>query len=83
MSSTPSNTVRLSSANGAARRIVANSVVDVPVVHRRHGDDLLGDDVERVAGIAGGLDGAVVHRPGDGGAGHEVAAELREDDALR
>ena len=57
-------------------------LVDVPVVHRRHRDDLLRDDVERVAGIAGGLDGAVVHRLGDGGARDEVAAELREDDAL-
>ena len=58
-------------------------LVDVPVVHRRHRDDLLRDDVERVARIAGGLDRAVVHRPGDRGAGDEVAAELREDDALR
>ena len=57
-------------------------VVDVPLVHRRHRDDLLRDDVERVARIARGLDGAVVHRLGDGRARDEVAAELREDDAF-
>ena len=33
-------------------------------------------------GIAGRFDGAVVHRLGDRRAGHEVAAELREDDAF-
>ena len=37
-------------------------LVDVPVVHRRHRHDLLRDDVERVAGIAGRFDRAVVHR---------------------
>ena len=82
MSSTPSNTVRLSSANGAARRIAREQLVDVPVVHRRHRHDLLRDDVERVAGIAGRFDRAVVHRLRDGGAGDQIAAELREDDAF-
>ena len=57
-------------------------LVDVPVVHRRHRHDLLRDDVERVAGIARRLDRALVHRPRDRGAGDEIAAELREDDAL-
>ena len=56
--------------------------VDVPLVHRRHRDDLLRDDVERVAGIARRFDGAVVHRPRDRRARHEIAAELREDDAF-
>ncbi len=55
---------------------------DVPVVHRRHRHDVLRDDVERVAGITGGLDRAVVHRLRDRRARHQVAAELREDDAL-
>ena len=57
-------------------------LVDVPVVHRRHRHDLLGDDVERVARIARRLDGAVVHRLGDRRARDEVAAELRKDDAF-
>ncbi len=47
------------------------------------GDDLLGEDVERVAQEAGGLDVALVHGAGDGGAGDEVGAVLGEDDAVR
>ena len=57
-------------------------MVDGPRVHRGHGDDLLRRDVERIARVAGGLDRAVVHGLRHGGAGHEVAPELREDDAL-
>ena len=57
-------------------------LVDVPLVHRGHRDDLLRDDVERVSGIARGLHRTVVHGPGDGGASDEVAAKLREDDAF-
>ncbi len=82
MSRTPSKTVRLSSANGAARRMVVEQLVDVPRVHRRHRDDLLRENVERIARIAGGLDGAVVHRLRDRRAGEEVAAKLRKDDAF-
>ena len=57
-------------------------VVHRPGVARRDGDDLLREHVERVARIARRFDRAVVHRPGDGGAGHEVAAELGKDDAF-
>jgi hypothetical protein len=57
-------------------------LIGVPRVHRRHRDDLLRDDVQRVAWVAGRLDIAVVHRPCHGGAGDEVAAELRKDHAL-
>jgi len=71
---------QLGERRGAADR--REQLVDVPVVHRRHRDDLLSDDVERVARIARGLDDAVVHRFGDRGARDEVAAEFREDDAL-
>ena len=55
-------------------------VVDLPGLQAGHGDDLLREHVERVSRIARGLDLTVVHRPGDGGAGDEVAAELRKDD---
>ena len=57
-------------------------LVDVPLVHRRHGDDLLRDDVERVARIARRFDGAVVHGSRDGGAGNQVAPELGKDHAF-
>ena len=53
-----------------------------PAVHDRHRDELLGEDVERVARDARVLDLALVHPPGDDGALEQVAAVLREDDAL-
>ena len=46
------------------------------------GDQLLGEDVEGVAREAGGLDVALVHGAGDGGAGDEVGAVLGEENAL-
>ena len=46
------------------------------------GHDLLGEDVEGVAGKAGGLDVALVHGAGDGGAGDEVGAVFGEEDAF-
>ena len=52
MSSTPSKTVRLRSANGAARADGVEQRVDVPVVHRDHRDDLLREHIERIARIA-------------------------------
>ena len=57
-------------------------VVDGPAVHHGHGHELLGQDIERVARDLGRLDGAFVHPPGDDGAFEQVAAVLREDDAL-
>ena len=57
-------------------------LVGVPRVHRRHRDDLLRGDVERIAWITRGLDLAVVHRPRDGRAGDQIAAEFREDHAF-
>jgi hypothetical protein len=56
-------------------------LVHRPAVHRRHGDDLLGQHVEGIARIPRWLDQALGHRPGHGSAGQQVAAELREDDA--
>ena len=82
MSSTPSNArpAQLGERRRAPDR--REELVDVPLVHRGHRDDLLREDVERIARIAGRLDRAVVHRLGDGGARDEVAAELREDHAF-
>ena len=64
---------------GAADRV--EQLVDVPLVDRHHRDDLLREDVERVARIAARLDARLVHRARDRGAGDEIAAELRHDDA--
>ena len=47
-----------------------------------NGDQLLGEDVEGVAREAGGLDLSLVHGTGDGGAGHQIGAELGKEDAL-
>ena len=60
----------------------SEELVDAPRFHRRHRDDLLGEDVERIARIARGFDLPLVHRSRDRRAGDEVAAELRKDDAL-
>ena len=57
-------------------------IIDAPRLHRCHRNDLLREDIERVARIPGGLDLTIVHRPGDGGAGQQVAPELREHDAF-
>ena len=57
-------------------------VVDRPAVHHGHRDELLGEDVERVARDLGRLDGALVHPARDDRALEQVAAVLREDHAL-
>ena len=46
------------------------------------GDDLLGEDVERIAEDGSGFDEALVHGAGDGGAGDEVGAVFGEDYAF-
>ena len=57
MSSTLSNSSRGSSANGYGADVQTCSISStVIVLHRHHGDDLLGEDVERVAGDDGCLD---------------------------
>ena len=56
-------------------------LVDGQGVQRDHRDDLLGEDVERVARVAHRLDRAGAHPLGDDGALEQVAAELREDHA--
>ncbi len=64
---------------GAANRR-RTELAGVPIVHRHHGDDLLRQHVERIARIADALHFALVHGARDGGAGHQIAAKLREDD---
>ena len=71
------------SANGALRRTSVEQLVDVPRVERGRGDDLLGEDVERVGGHASDSIGAGAHPlDGDRGLG-EVAAVLGEQHAAR
>ena len=57
-------------------------LVDGEPLADRHRDELLGEDVERVARQGRLLDGAVVHALHDDGRLEEVAAVLGEDDAL-
>ena len=54
-------------------------VVDVPVVDRARGDDLLREHVERQARVAHLLDQAFAHAAHDHGRLEQVAAPLRED----
>src|SRR5207253_9816829 len=70
----------LGKRSGPANR--GEQIVDAPFIHRRHGDDVLSDDVERVARVVSGFDGAVVHRFGDGRARHEIATEFRKHHTL-
>ena len=58
-------------------------LVDRPAIHHGHRDELLGEDVERVARDRRRLDRALVHPAGHDRAFEQVAAVLREDDALR
>jgi hypothetical protein len=58
-------------------------LVDVPLVQRRHRDQVLGEDVEWVLGYHRLLDLALAHPAGDDRALEQVAAELGEDAAAR
>ena len=57
-------------------------VIHRPPIHDRHGDDLLRQDVQRVARDLGRLDGALVHPAGHDRALEQIAAVFRKDDAL-
>ena len=61
----------------------ALDLVDLPFRLRAHRDQVLGQDVERVARDDRLLDRALPHALGDHGALDQVAAELREDAAPR
>ena len=54
-------------------------LVDRPLVERAHGHDLLGQHVERVAGVAGVLDQPLVHAVDDDRRLDEVGPVLREE----
>ncbi len=54
--------------------------VHAPRLDRGHRHDLLGEHVERVPGVPGGLHPSLDHRLGQRRAGNEVAAILGEDD---
>ncbi len=73
-------TAQLRERRGAADR--GEEIVHVPVVHRRHRDDVLRENVEGIPREAARLDVAVVHRLRDGRGRDEVAAKLRKDDAF-
>ena len=68
---------------GAAADEGGEVVEGQPIVGRRrrgdHGDDLLAQHVEGVAGVAGALDQALVHALDDDGGLDEVGAVLREE----
>ena len=81
MSSTAVNADRGRDAKGAARRTSGEQLVDVPAVERDHGDDLLGEHVQRVGGHLQRLDGARAHPLGDDRRLHQVAAVLGEEHA--
>src|SRR3954452_16734550 len=57
-------------------------IIHRPAIHHRHRDELLGEDVERVARDTGRFDRTLVHPPRDHCAFEEIAAVLREDHAL-
>ncbi|MDQ1035796.1 hypothetical protein QFZ75_002212 [Streptomyces sp. V3I8] len=79
-----STAVNADSGSAAKRRRPADrgeQVVELPGVHCRHGDDLLGQYVQRVRRHPEGLDGAGAHPLGDDGGLDEVAPVLREDHA--
>ena len=83
MSSTPSNdaAAQLGERRGAAER--GEQLVDAPTSSMAVIATICCATMSSgLRGIAGRLDGAVVHRLRDGRARHEVAAELREDDAF-
>ena len=52
-------------------------VLDAPLVDRGHRDELLGEHVERVARVAGGLDVRAQHPLGDDRRLEQVAPVLR------
>ena len=57
----------------------AGEVVDRPVVQGDHGHDLLGQHVERVAGVAGVLDEPLLHAVDHDRGLDQVVAVLREE----
>ena len=80
----PEDALERLAGQGLERRRPADDrveLVDRPAVEHRHRDELLGQDVERVARERRRLDRARVHPLDDDRALQEVAAVLREEDA--
>ena len=70
---------RVSPLNGAAHRLL--QLADLPVVHRGHRHDLLGQHVQRVSRHPQLLDLAAAHPLGHHRGLHEVALVLGEEHA--
>ena len=68
-------------AEGLGRGDDALDLVDLPLVERRHRDQVLGEHVERVLRDHRLLDRAFAHPPRDHGALEQVGAELGKDAA--
>ncbi len=67
---------------GRRSRDGAEQVLTRPAVHHGHRHELLSEDIERIPRDLRGLDRALVHPSGDHRDLEQVAAVLREDDAL-
>ncbi len=83
MSRTFSSCSRESSWKGSEAVTRALDLVDIPLVERRHRDELLGEHVERVLRDHRLLDRPFAHPLGDHRALEQVGAELGEDAAAR
>ena len=83
MSSTFSSCSRESSWKGSEAVTSALDLVDLPLVERRHRDQVLGEHVERVLRDHRLLDRPFAHPLGDDRALEQVGAELGEDAAAR
>ena len=66
---------------GEGEAFVHRPLLPCRVGHREHGNDLLGEDVQGIAGDAQCLDLSGEHALGHDGARDEVAPELGEDDS--
>ncbi len=57
-------------------------IVYMPFVERNDGDDLLRENVERIARVVNALDLSLIHRLRDRGAGNEIGAIFWIDDGV-
>ena len=67
------------------RRGATNQIEKIfhrPIVQRHHRDDLLRQNIQRIARIVDGFHLALVHRARDGGARHQICAIFGENDGV-